>query len=91
MSFEFQIPPIQPPREQIHPRILCVELNDDDDDDDGDECNDDDDDDNCSPKLVESESGVRKLALARIAAFTRNHQAACTGPDSRTYLRQTRP
>ena len=35
MSFEFQIPPIQPPREQIHPRILCVELNDDDDDDDG--------------------------------------------------------
>ena len=78
MSFEFQIPPIQPPREQIHPRILCVELNDDDDDDD-DGCNDDDDDDdddNCSPKLVESESGVRKLALARIAAFTRNHQAS---------------
>ena len=85
MSFEFQIPPIQPPREQIHPRILCVELNDDDDDDGN------GDDDNCSPKLVESESGVRKLALARIAAFTRNHQAACTRPDFRTYLRQTRP
>ena len=57
--------------EQISPRILCVELNDDDDDG-----NDDDDDDKCSPKLVESESGVRKLALARIAAFTRNHQAS---------------
>ena len=56
--------------EQIHSRILCVELNDDDDDDGN------DDDDNCSPKLVESESGVRKLALARIAAFTRNHQAS---------------
>ena len=71
--------------EQIHPRILCIELNDDDDDDGNDDDHDDneddgnnndDDDDNCSPKLVESESGVRKLALARIAAFTRNHQAS---------------
>ena len=60
--------------------LLCVQLNDDDDDDsveDNDDDDDDgnDDDDNCSPKLVESESGVRKLALARMAAFTRNHQA----------------
>ena len=61
----------------------------DDDDNAGDD--DDNDDDGRGLKLAESESGGRKLALARLTACTRNHQQRCTRAPTNDCLHQKPP
>ena len=61
---------------------------DDNDDDDDDNAGDDNDDDGRDLKLAESESGGRKLALARLTACTRNHQQRCTRAPTNDCLHQ---